>query len=100
MGLLELLTVKGLREEGIPLKSVRRAVEVLRGLTGQDRPLARLVLVIDGNDITLRDGDDGMVSALRWPTQRVMTFPIGPEHAKLLAEIEAESEDTVTATAP
>jgi len=104
-GLLELLAVAELRQAGFPLQSIRRAVQNLRGLTGQDRPLARLTLVVSGKDIAWKDADDlsdVTISALRQPGQRLMVFPIGEKHSELLDRLErvdcipTESGDTLS----
>lgn len=93
-GLLELIAVRELRAAGIPLRAIRRAVEHLREITGHSRPLTQLVLLVVGNDVVVRDmGDDGTwVSALRHPTQRMMVFPIGDEHRRLVADLPAPPE--------
>lgn len=88
-GLLELVAVKDLRDAGVSVKQIQRAVQNLRKLTGQDRPLARLVLVVVGHDIIVQDLEDPslVMSTLRNPGQRVMVFPIGEQHAQALVEL-------------
>ena len=89
-GLLEIVAVRDLREAGIATPSIRRAVENLRALTGLDRPLAPLSLVVQGNDVTVLDDTDVPVSVLRRPAQRLMVFPIGEEHARILGALREE----------
>lgn len=89
-GLLELLAVVELRQAGFPLQSIRRAVDNLRGLSGYDRPLSRLTLVVNGKDIAWKDSNeltDITISALRQPGQRLMVFPIGENHSELLYQL-------------
>jgi DNA-binding transcriptional MerR regulator len=88
LGLLELIAVRDLRQAGIPLRAIRRAVANLRRVTGERRPLSHLVLLVLGNDVLVRDSSDGnWVSVLLHPTQRVMVFPIGDEHRRLVATL-------------
>lgn len=94
-GLLELLAVVELREAGFPLQAIRRAVENLRSLSGQDRPLARLTLIVSGKDIAWKDSrelSDVTISALRRPGQRLMVFPIGERHTEMLHRLSGDSE--------
>lgn len=86
-GLLELVAVRDLRAAGASIALIRRAVENLRAVTGIDRPLAPLRLVVLGEDVTVLDEDDLPVSVLKRPTQRVMVFPIGEEHAQILDDL-------------
>jgi hypothetical protein len=74
--------------------AIRRAVEHLREITGHARPLAHLVLLVVGDDVLVREqGDEGgWVSALQHPTQRVMVFPIGNEHSRVVAELPTPRE--------
>ncbi|MDT7858185.1 MerR family transcriptional regulator [Rubrivirga sp. S365] len=90
VGLLELLAVKELKAAGFSLRAIRRAVGNLRGLSGEDRPLGRLSLVVHGDDIAWRDASalDGMtVSALRHPGQRLMVFHVGEEHTDVVRRL-------------
>lgn len=83
MGLIELLTIIELRAAGLAIKDIRKAVENLRRISGETRPLAKLTLVVFDNDVLWIDSDklDEMpVSALRQPSQRAMIFPIGEKH--------------------
>ena len=94
-GLLELLAVIELRQAGFPLQAIRRAVANLRELTGQDRPLARLTLLVSGKDIVWRDSNeltDVTISALQQPGQRLMVFPIGEQHSELLRQLESRTD--------
>jgi hypothetical protein len=91
---MELLAVAELKEAGFSTQAIRRAVGNLRDLTGHDRPLARLTLVVEGNDIAWRDIADlegRKFSALRRPGQRLMVFPVGEAHARLIAQLAAEA---------
>ncbi len=91
-GLLELLAVVDLREAGFSMQAIHRAVENLRALSGQDRPLAGLTIVVDGGDILWKDAhevSDTPISALRRPGQRLMVFPIGEQHAECLQTLQS-----------
>ena len=86
--LLELLAVIELRNAGLSMQAIRRAVENLRQLTGRKRPLTHFTLVVQGNDIIWRHSEDveeAPISALHSPGQRLMIFPIGVQHQSLLA---------------
>lgn len=90
-GLFELLAVLELKEAGFTTQSIRRAVDNLRELSGNDRPLSRLNLVVDGTDILWKDGSElseVTISALHTPGQRLMIFPVGERHAKMLHQLE------------
>src|SRR5438132_4482008 len=54
-GLLELLAVVEMRQAGIPMQAIRRTVENLRQLSGHERPLIGLTLVVSGKDIVWKD---------------------------------------------
>jgi DNA-binding transcriptional MerR regulator len=94
-GLLELLAVRNLRDAGISVRAIRRAVEHLRDVTGHRRPLSHLILLVVGDDVLVRESGDeeSWVSVLRNPTQRVMVFPIGGEHRRLLEALSSPSAD-------
>lgn len=97
-GLMELLTVKELREANFSLQEVRRAVENLRSLTGERRPLVRLTLVAAGSDIVWMDRSDvptAAASALQQPGQRLMVFPVGELHAEILRQLSAPEESAL-----
>jgi DNA-binding transcriptional MerR regulator len=88
--LLELLAVIEMRNAGISIQAIRRAVENLRQITGHDRPLAQLTLVVRGNDIVWRQSEDveeSQISALHSPGQRLMIFPIGERHQSLVSKL-------------
>lgn len=89
--LLELLAVVELKSAGISTQAIRRAVENLRQLTGQERPLARLTLVVQGDDIIWKqteEVEEARISALHHPGQRLMIFPVGERHQTLLKSLE------------
>ena len=89
-GLLELLAVIELRQAGVPMQAIRRTVENLRQLSGRDRPLARLTLVVSGRDIVWKDAlelSGVTVSALHTPGQRLMVFPVGELHTEMLLQL-------------
>lgn len=90
-GLLELLAVRDLRDAGISVRAVRKAIDHLREITGHRQPLSHLVLLVVGDDVLVQDTADrnAWVSALRFPSQRVMIFPIGDEHSRLLKALPA-----------
>lgn len=81
-GLLEALAVRDLQDAGFATREVRRAVETLRGLSGEDRPLSKVCVAVFGDDVMIRDEDE-LVSLLRHPAQRVMLFRIGRACAEL-----------------
>ena len=86
-GLLELLTVVALRKAGISMQAIRRAVDNLHQITGKERPLARLTLVVQGDDIVWKQTEEieeARISALHHPGQRLMIFPLGEQHHNLL----------------
>src|SRR5258708_1366571 len=88
---MELLAIIELRNAGFSLQSVRRAVENLRELSGHARPLAGLTLVVAGGDIAWKDADEleeMPISALHKPGQRLMIFPIGEHHVRMLQRLE------------
>jgi DNA-binding transcriptional MerR regulator len=89
-GLLELLTIIELREAGFSLQSIRKAVENLRLISGENRPLARLTLLVIGKDIVWKDGnelDNMPISTLHKLGQRVMVFPIGEKREEFLEQL-------------
>lgn len=94
MGLLEALAVRDLLKSGFAPREVRRIVANLRNLTAETRPLSRVCLVVADDDVFIRDGDDeeGLVSVLRHPAQRVMLLWIGREHAALAEALSHEHE--------
>ncbi len=49
--LVELRTVRGMLENGISLRKVRRTLDYLTGCLGVDRPLAECRLVTDGSSV-------------------------------------------------
>lgn len=103
VGLLELLAVKELRAAGFSLQSIQLAVENLREMSGEDRPLGRLLLVVHGDDIVWRDASslDGLtVSALRQPGQRLMVFHVGEEHASIVRRLSERAPRQRPASAP
>lgn len=89
-GLLELLAVLELRNADISVQAIRRAVDNLHQLTGHDRPLARLTLIVQGDDIIWKhteEVEEAPISALHHPGQRLMIFPVGQRHQTLLDEL-------------
>ncbi len=91
-GLFELLAVVELKDAGFSTQAIRRAVENLRELSGHDRPLSQLTIVVDGSDILWKDGhelSDITISTLQTPGQRLMVFPVGERHTELLHQLEA-----------
>lgn len=92
--LLELLTVVEMRNAGISIGAIRRAVENLRRITGHERPLAHLTLVVQGDDIVWRHSEEveeAQISALHHPGQRLMIFPLGERHHSLVTELSCRS---------
>jgi len=90
-GLMELLAVSELRHAGFSLQEIRRAVDNLRELTGHERPLAKLTLVVSGNDIAWKDAEelaDIPMSALHYPGQRLMVLPVGKMHSDLVERLQ------------
>lgn len=92
-GLRELVTVMELRNAGISLQAVQRAVEELRRLTSEARPLAQLMVVAIGDDVVWHESGDpaAFVSAERRPGQRVLLVPVGEATAELQRRLETES---------
>lgn len=93
-GLLELLAVLELRNTGFSMQAIRRAVDNLRQLSGHDRPLMNLTLVVSGNDIVWKDSRDLSeipISLLQVPGQRLMVFPIGEQHAAMLKNLQMQA---------
>lgn len=89
-GLMELLAVIELRQAGFSLRAIRRAVENLHELTGLQRPLAKLIIVVRGKDIVWVDDDsiyERPISAFQNPGQRLMIFPIGEKHEACLQKL-------------
>jgi hypothetical protein len=85
-GLLELLTIIELRGAGVSLQAIARAIENLRNISGESRPMAKFILVVRGKDIVWSDEDSlasMTFSALRSPGQRLLVFPIGRQHAEI-----------------
>ena len=100
-GLFELMAVLELKDAGFTTQSIRRAVDNLRELSGYDRPLSRLNIVVDGMDILWKDGDElseVTISALHTPGQRLMVFPIGERHAEMLHQLETLHSQTEFST--
>ena len=90
-GLFELLAVLELKDAGFTTQAIRRAVNNLREMSGQDRPLSRLNIVVDGTDILWKDGDelsDVTISALHTPGQRLMVFPVGERPTEMLHQLD------------
>ena len=85
-----MVTVMELRNAGISLQAVQRAVEELRRLTREDRPLSQLMVVAIGDDVVwYEEGDPAaFVSAHRRPGQRVLLVPVGEATAELQRRLE------------
>jgi len=98
-GLLKLVTLLELRRVGISLPSIRKAAEALHQHTREERPLATLVIVIIGDDITWSDEGDiaDLISARRQPGQRLIILPIGEklEQLRQLLSEETASVESV-----
>jgi DNA-binding transcriptional MerR regulator len=98
-GLLELLAVVELRQAGVPMQAIRRAVENLRQLSGHERPLARLTLIVSGKDIVWKDAlelSGVTISALHKPGQRLMVFPVGEIHTEMLLQLQTNESHQLT----
>ena len=82
-----------LRNAGISLQAVQRAVEELRQITSEERPLSHLMVVAIGDDVVWHEGGDptAMVSAKRQPGQRILIVPVGEATAELQRRLGAES---------
>lgn len=95
-GLMELLAVSELRHAGFSLQEVRRAVDNLRELTGHNRPLAQLTLVVSGNDIAWKNAEELAtipVSVLQSPGQRLMVLPVGKMHSDLVGRLQTSTSN-------
>jgi hypothetical protein len=93
-GLMELLAVIEMRAAGFNARDIKRTVDNLRELSGQSRPLAKLCLLVEGDDIVWIDADNlsnKPISAFRNPGQRLMMFPIGEKHREYLQILAARS---------
>ncbi len=95
-GLRELVTVMELRNAGISLQAVQRAVEELRRLTSEEHPLAQLMVVAIGDDVVWHEEGDptAFVSAHRRPGQRVLLVPVGEATAELQRRLEGVGTGT------
>ena len=89
-GLREMVAVMELRGAGISLQGVQRAVEELRQITNEERPLSNLIVVAIGDDVVWHEGDDptALVSAHRQPGQRILIVPVGEATAELQRRLE------------
>lgn len=97
-GLMEVETVMACRRCGISLQSIRKAVEALRELSGQERPLARLTLVITGSDLLWFPDTElkgKRISTLQKPGQILLVFPISQRIEELAAELKQETTANV-----
>ena len=93
-----MVAVMELRSAGISLQAVQRAVEELRRLTDEDRPLSQLMVVAIGDDVVWHEGGDpaALVSAHRQPGQRILIVPVGEATAELQRRLETERVGTGT----
>lgn len=90
-GLLEAVTVLELRNCGFSMHKIREAIEKLRRMSKEDRPLARLLVVVIGNDIVWQIPDsDVQVSALRQPNQRLLILPVGEQYENVKQHLSQE----------
>ena len=85
-----------LRNAGISLQAVQRAVEELRRLTSENRPLAQLMVVAIGDDVVWHEQGDptAYVSAHRRPGQRVLLVPVGEATTELQRQLNTVSVET------
>lgn len=83
--LVALRVARELRDAGIPLQSLRKAVEFLRS-RGYEQPLSEVYLVSDGSDVFERRGDE-VLSVLRRPGQAAFAWVI--DLAKIVEELRA-----------
>lgn len=89
LGLLEALAVKELRGSGVSLQAIRKVVGNLQELFKEKRPLAKLTLVVYGDDVQVKVNgvDSNRVSALIRPGQSVMIFPLGEAYEGKVKEL-------------
>ena len=89
-GLREMVAVMEMRNAGISLQSVQRAVQELRQLASEQRPLAELMVVAIGDDVVWHEGGDpaALISAHRRPGQRILLVPVGEATAELQRRLE------------
>lgn len=95
-GLMEFLAVIDLRKAGFSTQAIGKAVENIRRLSGQARPLAHLVIVVSGDDIAWMDQgelSDTSISTLQQPGQRLMLFPVGEEYSLLVSALTNDLTD-------
>lgn len=81
LDVVQLKIIRRLREAGISLQKIRRALALMAAWPDEPSPLAELELVTDGRQILVRRSDDGLVDALT--QQFVLRLPL----ADLLAEV-------------
>jgi DNA-binding transcriptional MerR regulator len=67
--LVALRVANRLRQDGIPLQSLRRVVDYLRKRDGSEHPLATVYLVAVGDDVCECRGDEALLSVLKQPGQ-------------------------------
>ncbi len=66
LNLIEVMTVARLRERGLPMQRLRRAVETIDERVDEERPLAMLTLVTDGEDLfEIVEGPDELAEVIR-----------------------------------
>jgi len=92
-GLREMVAVMELRNAGISLQSVQRAVQELRQFTSEQRPLSQLMVVAIGDDVVWQEGGDpaALVNIHRRPGQRILIVPVGEATAELQRRLETAS---------
>lgn len=102
LGLLEALAVKELRRSDVPLQKIREVAANLKRLFDQNRPLARLTLIVYGDDVIVMENgiDNKGISAYLKPGQSVMIFPLGEAYVQKVEEVEEtkkqEKQELVT----
>ena len=94
-----MVAVMELRNAGISLQGVQRAVADLRKLTSEERPLTQLMVVAIGDDVVWHEGGDpaALVSAHRQPGQRILIVPVGEVTAELHNRLETGNVEMLQA---
>ncbi len=85
--LVALRVVKQLRDAGIPLRAIRRAVRYLQQGSGSERPLTTLALIADGKRILAHAGDARTMVDATSDGQVVIAIDVAPIRRRLEASV-------------
>jgi DNA-binding transcriptional MerR regulator len=84
--IVQLKVIKRLLDAGMSLKRIRSAVEILRAQLDNDRPLADVTLLSDGQTIYAAHSADEVVDVFR-RGQGVFGIAVGPVQAEVEGDI-------------